>query len=380
MGDDNTTTPKDDLKRLIGEYRLMFRYANAAGLLLDDKTQAAMIAVGADPGNASFADLMAAHSALTRIVAPATPLSLEATEPAGGQFGRLLRPALVFWMMVIAIVAGIGFAWTEIDVEEAPPITASSTQSQTSTVSGANPSASNQATNPAGATATPSGTNAPATVTSHTTASQSESTDVTAAMVINWCCAAALGAVFYVLFTALQYVNNRTFDPAYNTVYVIRFVLGVLSGLILAALIGQSNFAKGNAQIMSLGPAVLALLRFLHRGRLPDTAAYVRRPVSRSQGGRRRRRAGQGGTGRPEGTAQPGRRSFHAAGYEVEGDRSGEEDCKLRWGRATPSITTNALCLGAPGPSPVGTRESSDLAHPSWLLEARRHRFIAPQV
>ncbi len=260
MGDDNTTTPKDDLKRLIGEYRLMFRYANAAGLLLDDKTQAAMIAVGADPGNASFADLMAAHSALTRIVAPATPLSLEATEPAGGQFGRLLRPALVFWMMVIAIVAGIGFAWTEIDVEEAPPITASSTQSQTSTVSGANPSASNQATNPAGATATPSGTNAPATVTSHTTASQSESTDVTAAMVINWCCAAALGAVFYVLFTALQYVNNRTFDPAYNTVYVIRFVLGVLSGLILAALIGQSNFAKGNAQIMSLGPAVLALL------------------------------------------------------------------------------------------------------------------------
>ena len=83
---------------------------------------------------------------------------------------------------------------------------------------------------------------------------------MTAAMVINWCCAAALGAVFYVLFTALQYVNNRTFDPRYNTVYLIRFVLGVLSGLIMAALIGQSSFARSNAEIMSLGPAVLALL------------------------------------------------------------------------------------------------------------------------
>lgn len=266
MGDD-ITTPKDDLKRLVGEYRLMFRYANAAGLLLDDKTQAAMIAVGADPGDASFADLMAAHSALTRIVAPATPLSLEATEPAGGRFGRLLRPALVFWMMVIAIVAGVGFAWTEIDIEQAPPIATSSTQSQTTTAVGANPSAAGASpsapsagTNPTGSTTTPAGANSPATVTSHTTASQSETTGVSASMVINWCCAAALGAVFYVLFTALQYVNNRTFDPAYNTVYLIRFVLGVLSGLILAALIGQSNFARGNEEIMSLGPAVLALL------------------------------------------------------------------------------------------------------------------------
>jgi hypothetical protein len=256
----NTTPPNDDMKRVINEYRLMFRYANADGLTIDEKAQAAINAVGADPEKASFADLMTAHGALVKIVAPATPLSLEATEPAEGRLGTLRRPALVLWMIVIAIVAGIGFTWTEIDVEQAPPVTTSSTQSKTSTVGATNPSPSNATTSPSVSTATSPGTNSPSTVTSQTTEKQSETTGVSAPMVINWVCAAALGAVFYVLFTALQYVNNRTFDPRYNTVYLIRFVLGVLSGLIMAALIGQSNFARTNEQIMSLGPAVLALL------------------------------------------------------------------------------------------------------------------------
>jgi hypothetical protein len=79
-------------------------------------------------------------------------------------------------------------------------------------------------------------------------------------MIFNWLFAAALGAVFYVLFTVHQYVKDRTFDPRYNTVYLIRFVLGVLSGLIMAALIGPSFFAKDSSQIASLGPGVLALL------------------------------------------------------------------------------------------------------------------------
>ncbi len=67
------------------------------------------------------------------------------------------------------------------------------------------------------------------------------------------------GAVLYVLFAAHDYLKNRTFDPRYNTVYVIRFALGVLSELILAILLkpylpGQSR-PFGNP-----GPAVLALL------------------------------------------------------------------------------------------------------------------------
>jgi hypothetical protein len=256
----NTTPPNDDMKRVISEYRLMFRYANSAGLVFDEQAQAAMNAVGPDPEKANFADLMAAHGALTKLVAPATPLSLEATEPAEGLMGTLRRPALVLWMIVIAIVAGIGFTWTEIVIQQAPPTTASSTQCQPLPAGGANPSASNPAAKPTGSTVIPSGTSSPAGGTSQTPANQSATNGVSAAMIINWCFAAALGAVFYVLFTAHQYVKDRTFDPRYNTVYLIRFVLGVLSGLIMAALVGQSNLAKSSSQIMSLGPAVLALL------------------------------------------------------------------------------------------------------------------------
>jgi hypothetical protein len=74
---------------------------------------------------------------------------------------------------------------------------------------------------------------------------------------LNWLFSAALGAVFYVLFTALDYVKNRTYDPRYNSIYVIRFVLGLLAGLILAAIL-QNNLGTGTAG--KFGPSVLALL------------------------------------------------------------------------------------------------------------------------
>jgi hypothetical protein len=76
---------------------------------------------------------------------------------------------------------------------------------------------------------------------------------------LNWFFAAALGAVFYVLFTAHEYVKNRTFDPRYNSVYLIRFVLGVLAGLILAS-VAAAPLLSQNETFRSLGPAVIALL------------------------------------------------------------------------------------------------------------------------
>jgi hypothetical protein len=74
---------------------------------------------------------------------------------------------------------------------------------------------------------------------------------------LNWLFAAALGAVFYVLFTALDFVKNRTYDPRYNSIYLIRFVLGVLAGLILAIVL-QNNL--GGDTVRKLGPSVIALL------------------------------------------------------------------------------------------------------------------------
>jgi hypothetical protein len=74
---------------------------------------------------------------------------------------------------------------------------------------------------------------------------------------LNWLFSAALGAVFYVLFTALGYVKDRTYDPRYNSIYVIRFVLGVLAGLILAIVLQNS---LGGDTVRKLGPSVIALL------------------------------------------------------------------------------------------------------------------------
>jgi hypothetical protein len=45
---------------------------------------------------------------------------------------------------------------------------------------------------------------------------------------------AGLGSSFYALHSANSYITSGTFDPKYNNTYLIRLSLGLLSGLILA--------------------------------------------------------------------------------------------------------------------------------------------------
>ncbi len=59
---------------------------------------------------------------------------------------------------------------------------------------------------------------------------------------------------FDVLFTASDYVKNRTYDPRYFSLYLIRFVLGVHAGLILAIILHEQ------VKDAKFGPSVLALL------------------------------------------------------------------------------------------------------------------------
>ena len=216
FGKQNTPAPRE-VKQALDEFELMLRYALAEGLDLDETTLAKIAAVqqkliairnlpeGAGPDQEMLdfvKQLMDAHAALSRIIAPATPLSLAATEPTG-RLGYLGNPPLIKWMILIAVAAAIGFVVTSVLY-------------------------------------------GPNSVSS-------------AGQKANWCFAAALGAVFYVLFTALNYVKDRTFDPRYNSIYVIRFVLGVLAGLILAIVFGAPLFNK-NPTVSGLGPAVIALV------------------------------------------------------------------------------------------------------------------------
>lgn len=48
---------------------------------------------------------------------------------------------------------------------------------------------------------------------------------------------AALGAAFYALFEVHKFISSKSYDPKYDSIYWIRFVLGIVSGVILAQFI-----------------------------------------------------------------------------------------------------------------------------------------------
>ncbi len=52
--------------------------------------------------------------------------------------------------------------------------------------------------------------------------------------------AAGVGASFSLLFSASRYVKNSTFDPRYESFYWVRFVLGLISGAILAEILSHN--------------------------------------------------------------------------------------------------------------------------------------------
>ena len=188
-------------QQLAREITVMLTYALEEGLELDPNVAALL---GGDPPastHASFASqpassLTALHSALVKVVAPATPGSLEATAPAPGPIGFLLNPPLIGLMVLAAVVCAAGFVKTLHPMQ------------------------------------------------------------VAATSKWNLLFGAGLGSAFYGLFTAHDYVKNRTFDPRYNSVYLIRFVLGIIAGLILASL----GVAEQSDVLKKLGVGVIALL------------------------------------------------------------------------------------------------------------------------
>lgn len=56
---------------------------------------------------------MTAHTALARLISPATPLSLAATEPSQ-RFGYLGNPPLLRIMIIIAMISALGLLVTSI--------------------------------------------------------------------------------------------------------------------------------------------------------------------------------------------------------------------------------------------------------------------------
>jgi len=57
--------------------------------------------------------------------------------------------------------------------------------------------------------------------------------------------AAGIGAAFAALFTANRYIADGTYDPKYEASYWVRFVLGLIAGIVLSSLIPIKSGADG---------------------------------------------------------------------------------------------------------------------------------------
>lgn len=70
--------------------------------------------------------------------------------------------------------------------------------------------------------------------------------------------AASLGATFSALFQVNRYIVNNTFDPKYETSYWIRYVLGLIAGVLLATIIEIPEDNPSHFQMVSR--PILAML------------------------------------------------------------------------------------------------------------------------
>lgn len=82
--------------------------------------------------------------------------------------------------------------------------------------------------------------------------------------------AGGLGAAFYALFTAYQYIAAGTYDTTYESSYWIRYILGLIAGVVLPSLVpinsGSSSAAVTRPMLALLGGFSAAVLyRILQR-------------------------------------------------------------------------------------------------------------------
>jgi hypothetical protein len=168
-----------------------------------------------DP-EAAIRRLATAYARLAQIVAPATPtgvMTLE-QEVSPGLLGMLGPVRLVRWLVAAAIVSLAAFVLVGVS----PLINETSARSDLFMLSGP---------------------------------------QALLALVFRLS-AAAIGAAFAALFLVSRHIEEGSYDPADDANYVIRFVLGLISGLILTELVPLGEAADGGG--LTLRRPLLALI------------------------------------------------------------------------------------------------------------------------
>lgn len=72
--------------------------------------------------------------------------------------------------------------------------------------------------------------------------------------------AAGLGASFTALYTANTYISKGTYDPCYQSSYWIRFLLGIIAGLLLSLLISEQSMSGSDLISKGIVRPLLAIL------------------------------------------------------------------------------------------------------------------------
>ena len=194
---------------------------------------------GTSPDETRLEVMLRVHGSLSAIIAPATPRSLAATE-FNWNDARSVRTYVLLTILIIGALVGlVGYVMT-LDSHGAPV----SVNSALGWVA--------QSTDVGNGRLMQSALNVVAPVA---TTSISKSALL---MQLNYLFAAMLGAAFNGLLTGYNYLKNRSFDPDYVAVYLIRFVVGLLAGVVLANL--GSEFFQGDETLRKLGPGIIALL------------------------------------------------------------------------------------------------------------------------
>ncbi len=196
-------------QQMLDECVAMARYALASGMPVTPSVADSIDSAAANLDEpATLAQLVKAHGQLSRLVAPATPRALLAmgAEHGGNRMAWLGAVGLVQRMMFAAVASVVIFF----------------SLSATPWTSG------------------------------HVRISYENSTGLE--MLANqlfWMSAAGIGASFAMLMQVNGYIVRRTYDPKYEPTYWIKFILGVMAGYILVALIpiGGGESSGGSASL-----------------------------------------------------------------------------------------------------------------------------------
>lgn len=199
-------------RRLYGEAEAMASHALANGKAVSSPVMVLLRRLEPSLGKRARGDLSdkvpdaevealaAAHAQLAELVAPATPRTLRIL--AQGSFNRVLpflgRIRLVRHFLYLAILFLVAFIGLTFKADFSNPTSATS-------------AASNVLFNATGSTKL-----------------------ANAALLV---VAAGLGACFYALYRAHTYIAAGNYDPSYEPTYWMRFIIGVVAGFVLAALI-----------------------------------------------------------------------------------------------------------------------------------------------